>query len=73
MREQLIAGRRLEFVEHRGGFGVAAPDSGSEGQINWVCTVTNVSNGLDRVEITASWNSAQGPESLTVADLVSTR
>jgi len=67
-----VAQAQMERIKGRG-FGVAAPDSGSEGQIDWVCTVTNVSVGLDRVEITASWNSAQGPESLTVADLVSTR
>ena len=67
-----IAQAQMERIKGLG-FGVAAADSGSEGQIEWVCQVTNVGVGLDRIEITASWNSEQGQETLTVADLVSMR
>ena len=55
------------------GFGDAAPDSGTEGRIDWVCNVTNVGTGLDRIEVTTTWEGAQGQETLTIADLVSLR
>jgi len=67
-----IAQAQMERIKGMG-FGVAAPDSGQAGEIEWVCNVTNVGIGLDRIEVTASWRSDRGEETLVVADLVSTR
>jgi prepilin-type N-terminal cleavage/methylation domain-containing protein len=67
-----VAQAQMERIKGMG-FGVAAPDSGAEGQINWVCNVTNIGVGLDRVEITARWSGDRGTEALTIADLVSMR
>lgn len=67
-----VAQSHMERIKGQG-FGVAAPDSGAEGQINWVCNVTNIGIGLDRIEVTARWQSDRGPETLTLADLVSMR
>ena len=55
------------------GFGNAAPDSGVAGRINWNAQVTNMSFGLDRIDVTATWQSNQGQETLTISDLVSMR
>ena len=67
-----LAQSQMERIKGMG-FGVAAPDSGAEGQINWVCNVTNIAAGLDRIEVTASWRGDRGQEDLTIADLVSLR
>ena len=67
-----IAQSQMERIKGMG-FGVAAPDSGSAGEVDWTCRVVNVGIGLDRVEITARWQSDQGQESLTIADLLSMR
>ncbi len=67
-----LAQAQMERIKGMG-FGVAAPDSGTMGEIDWVCNVTNVSVGLDRIEIVATWRSAEGEETLTLADLVSMR
>ena len=55
------------------GFGAAVADSGQTGQIEWAVQVTNVSFGLDRIEVTTSWQNDGQEESLTIADLVSMR
>ena len=55
------------------GFGAAVADSGQTGEIEWAVRVTNVSFGLDRVEVTTSWQNDGQEESLTIADLVSMR
>lgn len=55
------------------GFGNAAADTGQEGIITWTCAVNNVSFGMDRIEVTATWQSHDGPQVLSVADLVSIR
>ncbi len=67
-----VAQSNMERIKGQG-FGVAAPDSGANGEINWTCSVTNVSIGMDRIEVTASWQGDRGLESLTIADLVSMR
>jgi prepilin-type N-terminal cleavage/methylation domain-containing protein len=67
-----LAQMHLERVKGMG-FGNAVPDSGQTGQIAWVVRVTNVSLGLDRVQVTASWQNDNVQETLTVADLISTR
>lgn len=55
------------------GFGNAAPDSGDTGRIAWNARVTNVAFGMDRIDVTATWQSNRGQETLTIADLVSMR
>ena len=55
------------------GFGAAVADSGQTGQIEWAVQVTNLSFGLDRIEVTTSWQNDGQEESLTIADLVSMR
>ena len=55
------------------GFGNAVPDSGQAGQIAWTVRVNNVALGLDRVEVTVTWQNDGLQESLTIADLMSTR
>ena len=67
-----LAQSQMERIKGMG-FGVAAPDSGSEGEVDWVCRVVNVGIGLDRIEVTARWQGDRGQEVLTVADLLSIR
>ena len=55
------------------GFGNALPDSGQTGEVEWTVRVTNVAFGLDRVEVTTSWQNDGQEETLTIADLVSMR
>lgn len=55
------------------GFGNALPDSGQTGEVEWAVRVTNVAFGLDRVEVTTSWQNDGQEETLTIADLVSMR
>jgi len=55
------------------GFGNLVAGNGKVGQITWNATVTNVSFGMDRVEVTVSWNNDGFQESITMADLVSMR
>jgi prepilin-type N-terminal cleavage/methylation domain-containing protein len=55
------------------GFNNAAPDSGVVGAITWRANVVAVSLGLERLQVTVSWTDIDGPQSLTVADLVSMR
>lgn len=67
-----VAQAQMERIKGMG-FGNAAADSGQIGEVDWVCTVTNVSFGLDRVEVTASWSGDRGEEQVTVANLLSMR
>ena len=55
------------------GFGNAVADSGVTGRISWNAQVTNVSWGLDRINITATWETSNGPQTVAMADLVSLR
>jgi Tfp pilus assembly protein PilV len=55
------------------GFGNAAPDSGTAGPITWRSNVTLVSQGLERLEVTVSWNDPDGVKTLNVANLASLR
>jgi len=68
----IVAQDQLEGLKGMG-FGVAQADSGAVDNINWASTVTNVSFGLDRIEVTATWQSNGQEESITMADLVSLR
>ena len=67
-----VAQSQLERIKGLG-FGTAAADSGQVGNVAWTANVTNVSFGLDRVAVTASWQNGNAVQSLTVADLVSMR
>ncbi|MCP4293401.1 MAG: prepilin-type N-terminal cleavage/methylation domain-containing protein [bacterium] len=68
----LVAQDQLERIKGLG-FGNAAPDTGQSGNITWVCTVTNQSFGLDRLEITTSWQAEGEVRTVTIADMVSLR
>lgn len=68
----MVAQDQLERIKGMG-FGDAVSDSGVAGNITWVCNVTNQSFGLDRLELTTSWGSGGGGQSMTIADVVSMR
>jgi prepilin-type N-terminal cleavage/methylation domain-containing protein len=55
------------------GFGNTVPGNGQVGNVTWTATVTNVSFGMDRVEVTVTWDNDGFQETLTMADLVSMR
>jgi len=55
------------------GFGNAVNDAGQTGEIAWTVQVTNVAFGLDRIQVTTTWKDGDVEESLTIADLLSTR
>ena len=67
-----VAQSQLERIKGLG-FGAAAPDSGVVGNIQWTARVTNVSFGMDRVEVTTTWLGGGGTQTISVADLVSMR
>ena len=67
-----VAQAQMERIKGQG-FGVAASDSGQAGRIVWNAQVTNVAFGLDRIQVTTSWNNGDGTQSLTLADLMSLR
>lgn len=67
-----LAQMHLERIKGMG-FGNAVPDSGQTGEIAWTARVQNVSLGLDRIVVTATWQNDGVQETLTVADLISTR
>jgi prepilin-type N-terminal cleavage/methylation domain-containing protein len=55
------------------GFGNTLPGNGQVGNVTWTATVTNVSFGMDRVEVTVTWDNDGFQETITMADLVSMR
>jgi prepilin-type N-terminal cleavage/methylation domain-containing protein len=67
-----LAQAQLERLKSLG-FGNIAPENGAVGTFTWQATLTNISFGLDRVDVTVNWNTANAAESLTVSDLVSMR
>lgn len=67
-----VAQSQLERIKGLG-FGIAVPDSGMIGNIQWNARITNVSFGLDRVEVTTTWAGGGGDQTITVADLISMR
>ena len=71
-RGMSVAQTELERIKGMG-FGVAAADTGVVEGITWISQVNNVSFGLDRVQVTATWRDGNGVSSLTVSDLVSMR
>lgn len=71
-RALTVAQSELERIKGLG-FGEAAADSGVTDIVTWRATVTNVSMGMDRIELTASWQQESGVESVSISDLVSMR
>jgi prepilin-type N-terminal cleavage/methylation domain-containing protein len=67
-----IGQMQLERIKGMG-FGNGVAEQGQVGQITWNTTVTNVSFGMDRVEVTVAWNNDGRQETLTMANLVSMR
>jgi len=55
------------------GFGNVVDQNGVDGAFTWQAQVVNVSWGLDRIDVTVTWNTANTAETLTVSDLVSMR
>jgi prepilin-type N-terminal cleavage/methylation domain-containing protein len=55
------------------GFGNIVAENGVAGNVTWIAQVANVSFGLDRVTVTATWQNKNVVETLTVSDLVSMR
>jgi prepilin-type N-terminal cleavage/methylation domain-containing protein len=71
---QAIEVAQLHLERLKGlGFGNAAPENGVMGQITWAAAVTNVSFGMDRIDVTVNWSNDGIQESLVVSDLVSMR
>lgn len=54
-------------------FNTAVAGNGTVGNVTWVAQIDNVSFGLNRLTVTASWREKSNVESLTVSDLVSMR
>lgn len=67
-----VAQMQLERLKSRG-FGNIAADNGVSGNVTWTAQVNNVSFGLDRLTVTATWQNKNVVETLTVSDLVSMR
>jgi len=67
-----IAQMHLERIKGMG-FGNAVPDAGQLGNIAWAVQVTNISFGMDRIDVTTTWETDRGLQSITISDLVSLR
>jgi prepilin-type N-terminal cleavage/methylation domain-containing protein len=55
------------------GFGNAVADTGAVGGVRYASTITNVSFGLDRLEVTVVWQDGLQERSVTLADMISMR
>lgn len=55
------------------GFGNAVPEVGTVGSVDYATSVTNVSFGLNRLEVTVTWLDGGDNNSITLADMVSMR
>lgn len=71
-QSMVLAQMHLERTKGMG-FGNAFDSEGQTGQIAWTVRVTNVSFGLDQVTVTTTWQNDGQQETLTIADLMSTR
>lgn len=67
-----VAQMQMERMKSQG-FGQIAAGNGTVGNVDWVAQVQNVSFGLDRITVTASWRNKDVVETLVVSDLVSMR
>lgn len=71
-RAVTVAQAQLERVKAQG-FGNAVNEAGVDGTVTWATTITNVAFGLDRVDVTVTWQESGDAASLTFADLLSMR
>lgn len=71
-RAVTVGQAQLERMKSQG-FGNIVNEAGVDGPVNWNATVTNVSFGLDRVQVVVNWQEGGTPMNLTLADLVSMR
>ncbi len=71
-KAMLVAQEQLELAKGLG-FGNAVSDSGDVDNTRWVRIVTNQSFGLDRIELTTSWQTEGGVRTMVLADIVSMR
>jgi prepilin-type N-terminal cleavage/methylation domain-containing protein len=69
----VVAQMQLERLKSMGFGNIPAAENGVVGNVNWVSRLTNVSFGLDRIDVVASWQNDSAVETLTVSDLVSMR
>jgi hypothetical protein len=67
-----VAQMQVERLKSQG-FGNIVNENGVNGNITWVAQIANVSFGLDRLTVTATWQNKAAVESLTISDLVSMR
>jgi prepilin-type N-terminal cleavage/methylation domain-containing protein len=67
-----LAQEQLEQMKGQG-FGNAAADSGTVGQVDWESRVALVAFGLERLEVEVTWQDVQGNRSLVLADMISVR
>ena len=68
----VLAQGQLERLKAMG-FGNVVPDSGVENNITRTSRVNNVSFGLDRIDVIATWGAGRDQQTLVVSDLVSMR
>ena len=68
----VLAQGQLERLKAMG-FGNVVPDSGVVNNITWTSRVNNVSFGLDRIDVIATWGAGRDQQTLVVSDLVSMR
>lgn len=67
-----VAQMQVERLKSQG-FGNIINENGVTGNITWVAQVANVSFGLDRLTVTATWQNKAAVETLVVSDLISMR
>ncbi len=63
---------QLERIKQQG-FGNIVNEAGVEGPVAWNSTVTNLSFGLDRIDVAVTWQEGGAPMNITFSDLVSMR
>ena len=68
----VLAEGQLERLKAMG-FGNVVPDSGVVNNITWTSRVNNVSFGLDRIDVIATWGTGRDQQTLVVSDLLSMR
>ena len=68
----VLAQGQLERLKAMG-FGNVVPDSGVVNNITWTSRVNNVSFGLDRIDVIATWGTGRDQQTLVVSDLLSMR
>ena len=67
-----VAQAQLERIKSQG-FGNSADQAGVIGPVTWTSTITNVSFGLERIDVAVSWPEDNNIQTYTVSDLVSMR